>query len=112
MHILFVDESGTPPKPSIERPRYFVVGGIAVGEGAWHCIRDAMLGLKARKGIRGELKWRYFAPTNNDARNPMRALDHGQRDEIRSKLYRIIWQQGQNDGHRYLVCSRGWGRKI
>ena len=21
-------------------------------------------------------------------------------------------QQGQNDGHRYLVCSRGWGRKI
>ena len=28
MHILFVDESGTPPKPGKQYPRYFVVGGI------------------------------------------------------------------------------------
>jgi hypothetical protein len=90
MHILFIDESGTPPKPSVERPRYFVVGGIAIPETAWHRIRDAMLGLKVRRKIRGELKWRYFAPTNNDARNPMRNLDQAARDAIRVELYQLI----------------------
>jgi hypothetical protein len=29
------------------------------------------MGLKIRHGIRGELKWRYFAPGNTDARNPL-----------------------------------------
>jgi hypothetical protein len=41
-----------------------------------------MLGLKVRRQIRGELKWRYFAPANNDARNPMRNLDQATRDAI------------------------------
>lgn len=90
MQILFIDESGTPPKPGIERSHYFVVGGIAAPETAWHRIRDAMLGLKVRRQIRGELTGRYFAPVNDDARNPMRHLEPAERDEIRTELYQMI----------------------
>ena len=90
MHILFVDESGTPPKPGKQYPRYFVVGGIIIPENVWHRIRDAMLGLKTRLRIRGELKWRYFSPNNDDSQNPMRKLDQNSRNNIRAELYRII----------------------
>ena len=90
MHILFVDESGTPPKPSDADPPYFVIGGVIIPEHSWHGIRDAMLGMKARRRIRGELKWRFFAPGNDDVRNPMRRLDFNERNEIREELYQII----------------------
>lgn len=49
-----------------------------------------MLGLKARRGIRGEFKWRYFTPVNDEPRNPMRRLDQSARNEIRTELYQII----------------------
>lgn len=90
MHILFVDESGTPPNPGKAYPRYFVVGGVIIPEGGWASVRDALLGMKARRGIRGELKWRYFAPTNVDERNPMRKLGQDDRDAIRAEVYRTI----------------------
>ncbi|MBX3560838.1 MAG: DUF3800 domain-containing protein [Sphingomonas sp.] len=90
MHLLFMDESGTPPKPGVEYPRYFVVAGIIVPEGVWHSLRDGLMGLKIRRKIRGEMKWRYFAPANEDSRNPMRTLTQPIRDEIRSELYRLI----------------------
>jgi len=90
MHLLFVDESGTPPSRGHAEPRYFVVGGVIVPEGAWHRLRDALLGLKIRLKIRGEFKWRYFAPSNDQAENPMRKLDHAARDGIRNEIYRII----------------------
>jgi hypothetical protein len=90
MHILFVDESGTPPKPGVTRPRYFVVGGIIIPENLWHRLRDALFGMKIRRKIRGEFKWRYFAPSNDDPTNPMRHLDQAERDDIRAEIYRII----------------------
>jgi len=74
MHLLFVDVSGTPPKPGKINPRYFVVGAIIIPENLWHRLKDALFGMKVRLKIRGELKWRYFAPGNDDARNPMRLL--------------------------------------
>lgn len=104
MYILFIDESGTPPKPGKDHPRYFVVGGIAIPEGAWHRIRDAMLGLKARRKIRGEIKWRYFAPSNTEARNPMRHLDQPERDAIRTELYALICSE-QSVRTIASVCS-------
>jgi hypothetical protein len=94
MHILFIDESGTPPPPGKERPRYFVLGGAIIGESDWHGVRDALLGLKSRHRIRGELKWRYFAPANDDVRNPMRKLGQDIRDTIRTELYEIIRSRG------------------
>jgi hypothetical protein len=90
MHFLFMDESGTPPKPGVEQPRYFVVAGIIVPEGVWHTLRDGLMGLKIRHRVRGELKWRYFAPNNDDARNPMRSLPQPARDQIRDDVYRLI----------------------
>ncbi len=46
--------------------------------------------MKVRRKLLGELKWRFFAPTNTDAANPMRTLLPGERDEIRTELYDII----------------------
>jgi len=45
MHILFADESGTPPHPGQTTQRYFVIGGIIVPESVWHRLRDAILGM-------------------------------------------------------------------
>lgn len=90
MHILFADESGTPPNPGQENQRYFVIGGVIVPETAWHRLRDAIFGMKIRRKIRGELKWRFFSPNNDDARNPMRTMDQAGRDEVRAEIYGII----------------------
>lgn len=90
MQLFFLDESGTPPSPDKCRDRYFVVGGLVIPDGVWHKIRDELVGMKVRRGIVGELKWRYFAPTNDDAANPMRAMEQSTRNEIRAELYKII----------------------
>jgi hypothetical protein len=90
MQILFLDESGTPPKLGQNDPRYFVIAGVIVPETTWHRLRDTLFGMKIRRKLRGELKWRFFAASNDDARNPMRQLSQESRDEIRSELYRII----------------------
>jgi hypothetical protein len=46
--------------------------------------------MKIRRKIRGELKWRFFSPDNDDARNPMRALTQEVRDDIRTEIYGIL----------------------
>jgi hypothetical protein len=90
MQILFLDESGTPPLPGQTSTKYFVLAGIIVPESVWPRLRDALFGMKIRLKIRGEIKWRYFAASNNDIRNPMRALDQSGRDAIRTEIYQII----------------------
>ncbi|MBL8689814.1 MAG: DUF3800 domain-containing protein, partial [Rhodospirillaceae bacterium] len=90
MHLLFVDESGTPPKRGSDRQRYFVVAGIIVPEASWRRLHDALIGMKTRRKLRGELKWRFFSEENDDARNPMRAMTGDQRNDIRAELCRII----------------------
>jgi Protein of unknown function (DUF3800) len=90
MHILFLDESGTPPPPGKRRNRYFVIGGLAIPDGVWCKVRDELYGMKIRRGLYGELKWRYFAPNNDDEDNPMRTMNQAGRNEIRTELYQII----------------------
>jgi hypothetical protein len=90
VHILFIDESGTPPSPQKLRHKYFVIGGIIVPEEKWHKMRDGILGLKLRRKIVGEIKWRYFAPGNNEAPNPMKDMSKDIRDAIRSEIYEKI----------------------
>lgn len=101
MHLLFLDESGTPPRPQHQYPSYFVVGGIVIPETSWHRVRDNLMGIKIRRGIRGEIKWRYFAPNNDDARNPMRGLPQAERDSIREEIYRLM---ASETGIRTLAC--------
>lgn len=90
MHLLFLDESGTPPKPGVEHPKRFVVGGIIIPEAAWHGLRDGLHGLKVRHGVRGEIKWRHFSPSNDDLKNPMRTMLPPYRNQIRADIFKLI----------------------
>lgn len=90
MHLCFVDESGTPTKPGQQGPRFFTFGGIIIPEERWHGVRLQFLGLKRQKKYHGEVKWRYFAPQNSDAENPMLDWDMARRNDFRSALFEII----------------------
>ena len=90
MHLLFVDESGTPAKPGNYKTRYFVFGGLIIPEERWQNIRGQLVGLKLQKKYRGEIKWRYFAPSNNDEKNPMSDWNESERNEFRKSVFQII----------------------
>lgn len=90
MHLLFIDESGHPPSPAKSEGVYLVMAGLIVPEERWSGLRSKLLGLKRRKGYRGELKWRYFAPKNDDKDNPMQNWDREQRNLFRSDVFKII----------------------
>ncbi|HVB57335.1 MAG TPA: DUF3800 domain-containing protein [Candidatus Acidoferrales bacterium] len=90
MHVFFIDESGTPPGPGKGKDKYFVIGGVVIPEQVWHRVRDAMMGMKLRRKLRGELKWRYFAPNNDDKDNPMLKMSQEEKNEIRTEMYDII----------------------
>lgn len=88
MYLLFVDESGTPPKPGAKG--YFVMAGLIIPEDCWPGLRDKLNGLKRASGYHGEVKWRYFAPNNDDVCNPMKDWEVQRRNEFRSGVFAII----------------------
>jgi hypothetical protein len=90
MYLLFVDESGTPPKPNNDTLTYFVIAGLVVPEERWPGLNAKVNGLKRASGCRGEVKWRYFAPNNRDADNPMSEWDQNRRNEFRDRIFSII----------------------
>lgn len=90
MHLLFVDESGTPPKPAATSLCYFVIAGVVIPEDRWKGIREKLVGLKRAEKYRGEVKWRFFAPKNDDDDNPMRDWDMARRNDFRDKVFSII----------------------
>jgi hypothetical protein len=92
MYILFADESGTAP-PSLEQAKgqkYFVIGGLTIPDSEWRNVAAKLLGIKTRYKLHGELKWRFFAPGNEDDANPMRGLPFPERDKIRTEMLAII----------------------
>lgn len=88
MHLLFVDESGTPPKAGGKG--YFVIAGIVIPEDRWKGMREKLVGLKRAEAYHGEVKWRYFAPNNSDPDNPMREWTVEKRNAFREKFFAII----------------------
>jgi len=90
MHLLFVDESGTPPKPGQAGQAYFVIAGVVIPEDRWVGMRGKLIGLKRRMGYRGELKWRYFAPNNHQNENPMKEWDQASRNDFRLEVFKIL----------------------
>lgn len=90
MHLCFVDESGTPAKPNAGKSRFFVIAGVVIPEDKWHRLSDNLQKIKANKGYKGELKWRYFAPGNADAANPMVNWPMDHRNKFRSLLFRLL----------------------
>lgn len=90
MHLCFVDESGTPAKPGREKPRFFVIAGVVIPEDRWHLAARRLHGLKTRYAYRGELKWRFFAPDNQDDTNPMKGWSKDQRNAFREEAFKIV----------------------
>src|SRR4051794_32695676 len=90
MHLLFLDESGTPPPRPKRDQRYFVMAGVAIPADGWKVLERRFAGVKVRYHIRGEIKWRYFSPTNKDDKNPLKRLSVDVRDEIRVEIYNAL----------------------
>jgi hypothetical protein len=93
MHILFIDESGTPPPPGPTKDGapYFVLGGLAVPEDVWKHLEFDLARIKADFAVTGEIKWRYFAPVRPNAkRHSLSHLNAEQKEEIRTRIFKAI----------------------
>ena len=90
MHLLFVDESGTPAKHGQDRPEYFVIAGLAIPASVWMPLHRRLHGLKVAWRYRGEIKWRYFAPSNDDDANPMADWSFEKRCDFRTQVFKML----------------------
>lgn len=102
MHLLFVDESGTPPKPDNLNQVYFVIAGLVIPEDRWLGMREKLVGLKRASAYRGEVKWRYFAPKNADPDNPMADWLQDRKDSFRDRVFSIITEA---KSCKIIACS-------
>lgn len=93
MHLCFIDESGTPAKPGQPTPKTFVMAGIIVPDSKWHALRKSFDRLKKDAAYDGEVKWRFFAPGNSDAANPMRDWDQNRKHAFRMALFKALTEQ-------------------
>lgn len=89
MQILFADESGTPPPPG-SKDKYFVLGGVIIPAPKWKEIKCEFDEIKKQNNIKGEIKWRFFAPYNRDEDNSMIHLSKEERNDVRSKMFSIL----------------------
>ena len=85
MHLFFIDESGTIVPELKKHSKYFVIGGVIIPEIHWKEIYKKLREIKKQYQISSEIKWRYFAPNNNDDENGMAHLSFEQRNEVRNK---------------------------
>lgn len=93
MHFCFIDESGTPPKPTKTNPRpYFTLAAVFIPIPQWKAIAAEVQRLKQspKYNIRGELKWRYFGRDNDDKKNNVSKLGAEIQNEFRTELYKIM----------------------
>lgn len=90
MYLLFMDESGTPPKPEKAAGRYLVIGSVVVPEGAWHAIAKSYRSLKKEYDVSGELKWKYWGRHNIEKGNELSKLSEDDRNELRDKIISLI----------------------
>ncbi len=104
MHFCFIDESGTPPKPTSKKSNpYFVIAGIIMHESQWHGIATEFrqLCLRPNYNITGEVKWRYFGAHNDEPTNSVRHLSQAARDAFRRGMFRII---GSRKSVKIIAC--------
>ncbi|MHC4040794.1 DUF3800 domain-containing protein [Bradyrhizobium sp. 23AC] len=86
MYFLFLDESGSPPKPEKAEGKYLVIGGLIIPEGAWHPVAKDFK--KATANVRGELKWKYFGTGNTE--NSLSHLSKEDKEQVRTDVFRTI----------------------
>ena len=105
MYICFVDESGTPPKPTQRRPApYWVLAAVIVHEAQWRNISGEFTALKKRFSVTGEVKWRYFSPHNTDPDNSVSHLPEKERSRFREQMFRILTKRNSIK-IIYSVCA-------
>lgn len=93
MYLCFIDESGTPPKPTASSPRpYFVLAGVIIHEAQWHGVARELAVLRRlpRFRVLGEIKWRFFGNENKDEQNSVAHLSHELRNEFRRLFFEIL----------------------
>ena len=105
MHLLFIDESDTPPNPTnaSDNP-IFVLGGIIISEDYWAKMAADLARLKQKYDISGEIKWRYFAPVYSDQRvrnHSLSHLEYENKERVRTEIYSIIRKYKSNR----LICA-------
>lgn len=89
MHILFADESGTPPPPNkVETTPYFVLGGVVIPEDIWPKLAADLAIVKRKYNIHDEIKWRYFAPPREGSKpHSLSHLSAENKESLRTDLY-------------------------
>ena len=91
MHMLFIDESGSPPEADkVAQQPFFVLGGVVIPEDIWAKMAGDLARLKSQFGIKRELKWRYFAPDRGGKPHALSHLSAEKKEALRSQLYDII----------------------
>jgi hypothetical protein len=93
MYLCFLDESGSPPKPTAKSPRpYFVLAAVIIHEAQWQGIAEEFKKLKEKPDykVKGEVKWRFFGKDNNDPHNTVAHLDQTKRDSFRQEMLDIL----------------------
>ena len=86
MYFLFLDESGTPPKPDKAEGKYLIIAGVIIPEGAWHGIAKDYK--KATRKVRGELKWKHFGLGNEN--NSISHLSQAEKQTLRNEIFHIL----------------------
>ncbi len=92
MQMMFVDESGTSPKPDkVTQNPYFVLGACVIPENYWHRVKADLEVIKHKFFVIGEVKWRYFAPPKSGAStHSFSHMNAQEKESFRSDLYAII----------------------
>jgi len=65
-------------------------------------MSDKLSGLKLRESYRGEVKWRFFAPSNHDTENPMLDWNQNRKNNFRDAVFSIITE---TKSARIIACS-------
>jgi len=86
VYFLFLDESGTPPKPDKANGKYLVIAGVIIPEGAWHGIAKEYK--KASRNVRGELKWKHFGTGN--AATSISHMNQQEKRTLRNDVFQIL----------------------
>ena len=91
MHILFVDESGSAPaEDKAASQPFFVLGGIVIPEDIWAKMAADLARVKEHYAIRGEIKWRNFAPEKGGKPHALSHLSSEQKELLRVGIYEVI----------------------
>jgi Protein of unknown function (DUF3800) len=93
MQMFFIDESGTPPKPTASPSHpHFVIAGVVIPSDKWKSLSDELMNLKQSTPYRvqGEIKWRHFGERNTEKINNVTHLTTQQKFDFRRDMFGII----------------------